>query len=127
MKLIYALIISIIILFVVKKAFFNHNVEICLFHATWCGHCRDYLAAGTFDSTWNSIKANPDFKGVVFTKYNADNHKALVEKYKIQAFPTIIAVNSSGNKISEFLGDRNKPEDLLAFAKEALKISTTLA
>lgn len=124
MNSIFALVIvfALIIIFSVVKLFSKPKpkLSICLFYATWCGHCKDYLAAGTFDTTYNSIKENPEFKSVVFKKINSDTDKELTEKYKIEAFPTIIAIDDKQNKISEFTGNRSKPEDLIVFTKSAL-------
>lgn len=116
--LVVAVIIVIIVLTAIK--IMKPKLTICLFYATWCGYCKEYLKAGTFDIAYNRVKSNPDFKGVEFKKFNADNYKSLIKKYNIIAFPTIIAIDGEKNKLSEFTGDRDKPEDLLTFVKKCL-------
>lgn len=86
--------------------------KVMLFHATWCGHCEQYLSSGIFDK----IAQHPEAQKVSFEKFDADKHEDMREKYDVTSFPTILGLNSQGEKVS-FDGNRNSVEDLVAFAK----------
>ncbi|KAJ2711195.1 hypothetical protein H4R19_003362, partial [Coemansia spiralis] len=68
------------------------------FYAPWCGHCKnmaeDYATlAGGYGHA----------DSVVIAKVNADDHRALGEKYGVEGFPTL--------KFFPKGGDVDKPED----------------
>jgi thiol-disulfide isomerase/thioredoxin len=86
--------------------------KVMLFHATWCGHCEQYLSSGIYDKT----AENPEIQGITFEKFDADKNGSLVEKYGITGFPTIIGLNTQGEKVV-FDGNRNSTDDLIQFAK----------
>ncbi len=86
--------------------------KVMLFHATWCGHCEQYLSSGIFDK----VATNPEVQNVSFEKYDADKNEALREKYDITGFPTIIGLKVNGEKV-QFDGNRNSVDDLISFAK----------
>lgn len=94
------------------------NLKICLYKASWCGHCTKYLESGVFESTFDSIKTKPEFKDVVFVTIDFDENKDLAEKYGVNSFPSIIAIDRNGKLLSQFEGDRYKKEDLIGFVKE---------
>lgn len=98
-----------------KESFENTpKVRVCLFYATWCGHCERYLKSGIFEDTYKQIQAkNPN---IVFEKIDYDENKNLASKYGVNSFPTIVAIDSSGKKLENFKGDRNNPDDLMQFA-----------
>jgi thiol-disulfide isomerase/thioredoxin len=89
--------------------------KVMLFHATWCGHCEQYLSSGIFDK----IAQHPESQKVSFEKFDADKHEDMREKYDVTSFPTILGLNSQGEKVS-FDGNRNSVEELVAFAKSLL-------
>lgn len=89
--------------------------KVVLFHATWCHFCVEYLKKGTFDQ----VAKMDEVKGVSFVKYDADEHKDLITEYGVSSFPTIVGVNSKGEKVS-FDKDRESVKDLVAFAKSLL-------
>lgn len=86
--------------------------KVILFYATWCGHCEQYLQSGVFEK----LSEHPEVKDVVFEKLDADKNESLREKYDITGFPTIIGVNSKGEKVT-FEGNRNSIQDLVTFSK----------
>lgn len=86
--------------------------KVMLFHATWCGHCEQYLNSGIFDKT----AENSDVRGITFEKFDADKNGTMVEKYGISGFPTILGLNTQGEKVV-FEGNRNSIDDLIKFAK----------
>lgn len=99
------------------------KLKICLFKAEWCGHCRELLKAGTFNNAYESIKDKPEYKDVVFVTYDFDQNKALAEKYNINSFPSIIAIDKDGNLVKNFEGNRNSQDDLIKFVDESKKSS----
>lgn len=59
-----------------KENFINDgNVKVCLFYATWCGHCERYLASNVFDKTYTSVKGHTN--SIVFEKIDYDQTKTL--------------------------------------------------
>ena len=97
------------------EGFANDSAKVMLFHATWCGHCVKYIASGTFDK----VAALPEVSGVTFEKYDADKNEDVRDKYDVTSFPTIIGLNSKGDKV-EFSGDRDNTADLIRFAKSLM-------
>lgn len=89
--------------------------KVMLFYATWCGHCEKYLSSGLFDK----VSGSKDVQGVAFQKLDADKNEELREKYDVTSFPTILGVNSRGEKIG-FEGNRNVESDLVSFAKSLM-------
>jgi thiol-disulfide isomerase/thioredoxin len=95
--------------------------KVALFHAKWCPHCQDYESAGFFDRATEAAAENVSTAGkVAFIKYDADLNEEYVKKYKIRGFPTIIGIDKQGNKVKEFMGDRNNVSELIAFAQSLL-------
>ena len=86
--------------------------KVMLFHATWCGHCEQYLNSGIFEK----VAENPEVQGIPFEKFDADKNGSMVEKYDITGFPTILGLNTQGEKVV-FEGNRNSMDDLIKFAK----------
>ena len=77
----------------------DDKVEIYLFKADWCGHCKG------FKPTWEKIKKDLGNK-YNFITVDADKDKPLIEKWKIQGFPTII--KKVGDKAEEYVGPRDE-------------------
>lgn len=104
-----------------RELFQNSPVRICLFYATWCPHCEKYLShpSKPFDKAGDL--ASKSTNGVVFEKIDYEQNKNLANKYDVNSFPSIIAISSDGKKIADFEGNRMNPEELVVFAKQALK------
>lgn len=102
-----------------SENFEEGKLKICLYKATWCGHCTKYLQSGVFDSTYESIKGKPEYADVVFATIDFDENKDSAEKYNVNSFPSIIAIDKQGNLISRFEGDRYKSEELIKFVDES--------
>ena len=77
----------------------DEKVEIYLFKADWCGHCKG------FKPTWEKIKKELSGK-YNFVTVDADKDKPLIEKWKIQGFPTII--KKVGDRAEEYVGPRDE-------------------
>ena len=76
----------------------DNDIEVLLFKAEWCGHCK------RFKSTWDKLKENFSNK-YKFIAYDADNDKDIIEKYNVQGFPTIKF--KKGDKVVEYQGSRD--------------------
>ena len=101
----------------VEKFNDNNKVNICLFHASWCGHCRTYKEKGTFMNTYNNeILANPKLDNIIFLEYDFDQNKNLATKYNINSFPTIVSIDNNGELIETFSGNRDNSKELVDFA-----------
>lgn len=94
------------------------SVRVCLFYATWCHHCEKYLDSGVFDTTYGQIEAKN--KNIKFEKIDYDQNKNMANKYDVNSFPTIVAIDGkNGNKIATFDGDRYDKNELTQFALKA--------
>jgi thioredoxin-like negative regulator of GroEL len=91
------------------------KLKICLYKAVWCLHCTRYLKSNVFDDTYADVKGK--YNDVVFTTVDFDQNKQLAEKYNVNSFPTIIAVDADGKLIDTFDGDRSKKEELMKFVE----------
>lgn len=95
------------------------KLKVMLFHASWCPHCVTYLAKRVFpDKLEASLKAN-NINGVKLESFEYDSNKALAERFGVNSFPSIVAVNASG-KQTPFKGNRESVDELVAFIKKAL-------
>lgn len=93
----------------------GESPKVMLFYATWCGHCEKYLSSGIFDK----VSQSPEVQGVSFQKFDADQNEDLRDKYDVTGFPTILGVNSKGEKVT-FEGNRNNETEIVAFAKSLM-------
>lgn len=94
------------------------KVRICLFYAEWCPHCTKYLQSGVFESVANDTMSQR--KDIIFETIDYEQNKNLANKYNINGFPTIVSIDSQGNKIKEFQEDRYNADKLQKFALESL-------
>jgi thiol-disulfide isomerase/thioredoxin len=74
---------------------------VLIFHATWCGYCKD--AMSKFKDAVTRAKGK-----VILV--DADKNQDLVTKYGIKGFPTII----KGDK-TEYKGTSRNADDIIAF------------
>lgn len=96
------------------------KLKICLYTAEWCHFCKSYKQSNIFNDTYSSIKKNDMYNGVVFATLDFDQNKAMAEKYNVNSFPTIIAVDSKGNLLDTFSGDRSDKDELVGFVDKNL-------
>jgi hypothetical protein len=95
------------------------GVKMLLVHATWCPHCTSYLKSGVLARTFARGGLGQDL-GVAVELVDYDKETARAERYGVQSFPTVLAVDArSGKKLAEFRGDRYDPGQLVEFARSA--------
>ena len=80
--------------------------SVVLFYADWCGHCKKFMPAWDKISTeLNDSQTTTKFMKVECGK-PAENpsHATIMEKYKIQGYPTILVFENGES--TEYKGDR---------------------
>jgi len=97
--------------------------KVLLFHAPWCGYCKEYLSTKVDNgkkNTFETAAAREDMRSIEFETIDGDANAELTSQYGIKGFPTIIAVNANGDKMGVFEGDRYDVKQLVEFAKSHL-------
>ena len=112
LTLVRKLIIALVIFFIIKCCMdiaiytntpkpyegFSNPKELIYFYMNGCGHCK------TFSPVWDEFASN--YNGdLKLNKYETNEAGSMIEKYKIQGFPTVLLIDEKGNK-KEFEGDR---------------------
>lgn len=72
------------------------------FYTDWCGYCKKMD-----DEVYPQPAVKSAMKSYEFRKINAeqgDDNKALADKYRIQAYPTIVFVDAKGNEVHRIEG-----------------------
>ena len=73
------------------------QTQIRLFSVDWCPHCQK------FAPEWEQLKQNGPSE-ITYTKIDGDAKPKLLEKYKVQSYPTIIIENNG--ELKEYDGER---------------------
>lgn len=61
--------------------------EFILFHATWCGYCKQFMPI------WKQFEKEMTGKNIKITSIDGDNDESdMCKKYKIKGYPTIILI-----------------------------------
>ena len=90
------------------EGFSGQGKEFTLFYWKDCGHCKKMMPE------WQRfVKLNANNKKVKIETVEKDDAPELIQKYNVQGFPTIIAIND-GKKVKEFDGERTV-DDLQRF------------
>lgn len=77
------------------------------FYASWCNVCRK-MKTETFSNTRVNTFYNSNFINIAF---NIEKEgKELAKKYQIEAFPTILFLNTKGKVIQKVTGFKNTDE-----------------
>ena len=85
------------------------------FYTTWCGPCKMLDA-----TTWKDKAVRAWLtRHAISRKIDAEKQTKLAEKYKIDAYPTILLLNANGKEIDRLVGFRD-PKTFLREAKQAL-------
>lgn len=78
--------------------------------ATWCGPCKS-LKANTFTSAEVAEYYNANFINVELDGEKGDG-AALVRKYEVKGYPTLLFINPNGKVVKEALGYQDVKEFL---------------
>lgn len=76
----------------------NDKIQIMLFKADWCGHCKN------FKNTWEAVSKHYKNK-YNFITYDADTQLSELKKYNVDAFPTVLI--QKGKELIPYNGDRS--------------------
>lgn len=83
-----------------KQAKATDRLVLVDFTAAWCGWCKK-LQTDVFDREEFQKFAS---EHLVLVSIDADAHRDLVGKYKVEGFPTIVFLNADGEKVHEIVG-----------------------
>jgi thiol-disulfide isomerase/thioredoxin len=96
------------------------SIKITLFHASWCGHCKDF-----FPEKWNQLKSIPDAqKNIDFVEYeesaikNLDRKELLINGKEFEGYPTI-KIEILGKQFNYM--KKREVDDILDYIKTTLK------
>lgn len=96
-----------------NNAFYSEGFEnkktLVFFHMNGCGHCTKMMPE------WNAFEKE-NKTNVASKKFERSQAPELIEKHKIQGFPTIMLLDSNNNKVKDYDGPRTK-SGLLEFCK----------
>jgi thioredoxin 1 len=79
------------------------------FYADWCPYCKE-MDEGTYTDPLVKAKLVENY---VLLKVNVDENSALSSKYQAYSLPTMVIIDSNGNKLKSIIGYQS-PEDLIS-------------
>jgi thiol-disulfide isomerase/thioredoxin len=93
----------------------NKNLNsLVLFHAEWCGHCRNFMP------TWDALTKLIPGDIINMVKISCvEKEKECGAIKEIKGYPTIIFVNMKSSKTITFTGSRD-PESVIEFINECM-------
>jgi thiol-disulfide isomerase/thioredoxin len=91
-----------------RKGKSKQEIKVLYFTKENCTFCKD------FNLTWNLLKKQ--MKNIHFIKINGEKNKALLHKYNIESYPTIIKIVR--RKSTKFPSDDRNLNDLKKFIKK---------
>lgn len=97
----------------VAKQKIETGVSMVFFHASWCKVCKEQRPA------FETVSKNTEVASSRFYEVEYDDHKDIVDNYKVTGFPTIV-LYSGGKEIKRFSGKGHSESDLLNAIKEQL-------
>ncbi|KAJ2782367.1 hypothetical protein H4R18_002300 [Coemansia javaensis] len=92
------------------------------FYAPWCGHCKNMAA------DYESLAAGyAHDDSVVIAEVNADDHRALGDKYGVEGFPTLkfFAKGGDAGKPEDYAGGRDL-DSLAGFVREKTGVAARI-
>ncbi len=94
------------------KEGFTGQKELVLVHMNGCGHCKKMMP------DWEKCKqANDTEIKMRAVEMSEGDGPELCKKHNIKGFPTIVLLDESGEKISDYDGERTK-DSMLEFLKQ---------
>lgn len=97
----------------VAKQKTESGVNMIFFHASWCKVCKEQRPA------FETVSKNTEVASARFYEVEYDDHKDIVNHYKVSSFPTIVLL-SDGKEVKRFSGKGHSESDLLNSIKEQL-------
>ena len=94
----------------VKKEGFKGRKELLLLHMEGCPHCVKLMPE------WDTFKEMND-TSITTKAVEKDEDRSLVKKYGVEGFPTILLLDSNGNKLKTYNGPRTS-KGLLDFCHQ---------
>lgn len=88
----------------------NDSKKIVYYYMNGCGHCEK------FSPIWDAFVSSYTGSLTLSKKEQGQMTQDENDKYKIQGFPTVLAIDENGQKTDEFNGERSK-EGLDIFVK----------
>jgi thioredoxin-like negative regulator of GroEL len=73
--------------------------------AVWCAPCKLMD-----ETTYRDPSVKAESENFVLTKVDADVQLPLIERYRVEAFPTVLFLDEKGNEIARFAGYRKASE-----------------
>lgn len=88
----------------INKNKINNNIGLLLIHATWCGHCKQFM------STFNEINADigSKFACASIESEQLKGQNILTSALNFQGYPTICFFDKDGLIIGQYNGNRDK-------------------
>jgi thiol-disulfide isomerase/thioredoxin len=80
---------------------FGQPSKFVLFHWKDCGYCKEMMGE------WNAFHAS-NKSSIKSSKIERDDNPALLKKYSIDGFPTILLLDDKGSIIEKYNGERTK-------------------
>lgn len=74
------------------------NTKITLYHANWCGHCKNFLPQ------WNALTKTLDKHNISYEDFEDTRDQKIISDANIIGFPTIKITKNSNEY--EYNGDR---------------------
>jgi len=86
----------------------NQNKKIFVdFYADWCYWCNKMD-----ETTFSNPQVKAKLKNYILIKINGDFNKKLLNKYKIDGYPTLLVLNYNGKVIKNYTGYQDPKEFL---------------
>ena len=82
------------------KEGFKGRKSLLLLHMEGCGHCKKLMPE------WDKF-AETNNTSIVTKSVEKDDDRALVKRYGVEGFPTILLLDSNGKKLDTYTGPRN--------------------
>jgi len=92
------------------KEGFKGRKSLLLVHMEGCGHCEKLMPEWDKFTKMNNTS-------ITTKAVEKDDDRALVKRYGVEGFPTILLLDSNGKKLDTYSGDRNA-QGLLAYCQQ---------